>query len=178
MRIHTSPCRHIITLDLNQYVQTILARYEFDQLMPAPTPMLHDRRLTKEDCPSTDAEKLAMQDYPFRSAISSLMFAIVAMRADISVFWLTRFWKSCLSTYEGELGALMEMAKTTIAARELLSSIPISWFEQNNDTPTTLLIIDAAATKQATDNPKHHSRSIHMETFLAWVRHVISEGLV
>ena len=60
MRIHTSPCRHIITLDLDQYVQTILARYKFDQLTPAPTPMLHDRRLTKEDCSSTDAEKLAM----------------------------------------------------------------------------------------------------------------------
>ena len=84
MRIHTSPCRHIITLDLDQYVQTILARYEFDQLTPAPTPMLHDRRLTKKDCPSTDADKLVIQDYPFRSAISSLMFAMVAMRADIS----------------------------------------------------------------------------------------------
>ena len=94
-----------------------------------------------------------------------------------AVFWLTRFWKPCLSTFEGELGALTEVAKTTIAARELLSSIPVSWFEQNSDTPTTLLI-DAAATKQATDNPKHHSRSKHMETFLAWVRHVISEGLV
>ena len=94
-----------------------------------------------------------------------------------AVFWLTRFWKPCLSTFEGELRALTEVAKTTIAAKELLSSIPVSWFEQNSDTPTSLLI-DAAATKQATDNPKHHYRSKHMETSLAWVRHVISEGLV
>ena len=59
-------------------------RYEFDQLTPAPTPKLHDRRLTKDDCPSTDAEKLAIQDYSFRPAIFSLMFAMLAMRADIS----------------------------------------------------------------------------------------------
>ena len=33
-----------------------------------------------------------------------------------AVFWLTRFWKPCLSTFEGELGALTEVANTTIAA--------------------------------------------------------------
>ena len=197
-----------------------------------------------------------MAAYPFRSAISSLMFAMVAMRVDISyavisvarftanpgqphwlalvrifqylkgsmgmqltysrvvdapapllygysdadwattdvderrtcigycvflsgaaIFWLTRFWKPCLSTFEGELGALTKMAKTTIAARELLASIPLSWSEENKDTPTTLLI-DAAATKQAADNPKHHSRAKHMETFLAWIRHFIREGFI
>ena len=256
MRIQTSPCRHIITLDLDQYIHSILARYEFDQLPVLPTPMLHDQRLTSADSPSTDAEREVMEDYPFRSAISSLMFAMVAMRADISyavisvarftanpglphwkalvrifqylkgtsdlkltysrvvdtpapllygysdadwattdvderrtcigycvflsgaaIFWLTRFWKPCLSTFEGELGALTEVAKTTIAARELLASIPVSWFEQNKDAPTTLLI-DAASTKQAADNPKHHSRAKHMETFLAWIRHVVHEGLI
>ena len=95
-----------------------------------------------------------------------------------AIFWLiTRFWKPCLSTFEGELGALTKMAKTAIAARELLASIPLSWSEQNRDTPTTLLI-DAAATKQASDNLKHHSRTKHMETFLAWFRHVVREGLI
>ena len=37
-------------------------------------------------------------------------------------------------------------------------------------------MIDATATKQATDNPRHHSRAKHLETFLAWIRHVIKEG--
>ena len=83
----------------------------------------------------------------------------------------------CLSTFEGKLGTLTEVAKTPIAARELLASIPVSWFDQNREEPTTLLI-DAAATKQAADNPKHHSRAKHMETFLAWTRHVVHEGLI
>ena len=86
--------------------------------------------------------------------------------SDAAIFWLTRFWKPCLSTFEGELGALAEVAKTTIAAKELLASIPLSWSKENKDTPTTLLI-DAAATKQASDNPKHHSRAKYMETFIA-----------
>ena len=94
-----------------------------------------------------------------------------------AIFWLTRFWKPCLSSFEGEVGALTEAAKNAIAVRELLMSIPISWYQVNKDIPTTILI-DASAAKQATDNPKHYSRAKHMETFLAWIRHAIKEGYV
>ena len=69
------------------------------------------------------------------------------------------------------------MAKIVIAARELLLYIPLPWFQNNQHLPTTILV-DAAATKQATDNPKDFSRVKHMETFLAWVRHVIQEGFI
>ena len=82
-----------------------------------------------------------------------------------------------MSSFEGELGALTEAAKQAIATRELLTSIPVSWFEHNKDNPTTILV-DASATKQATDNPKHYSKAKHMETFLAWIRHVIKRGLI
>ena len=43
--------------------------------------------------PSTDAERVVMEDYPFRSAVSSLMFAMVTMRADIcyAVISVARF---------------------------------------------------------------------------------------
>jgi hypothetical protein len=78
MCISTSADRHTITPDLEQYFTTILTRYEFSELQSVPTPM-HDLKLTKEDCPTTDEAKEAMRAYPFRSAISSLMFAMVAM---------------------------------------------------------------------------------------------------
>ena len=55
--------------------------------------------------------------------------------------------------------------------------LPLSWFQHNQHLPTTILI-EATATKQATDSPKHFSRAKHMETFLAWVRHVIQEGFI
>jgi hypothetical protein len=256
MHIHTSADRHTISLDLERYVDTIIARYEFDALQPLPTPMLHDIKLTSADCPTTDTERNLMTAYPFRSAVSSLMFAMVVMRADISfavtsvarfsanpgmshwlalvrifqylkgtsdlkliysriadtpapllygysdadwattdldkrrtcigyllmlaggaILWLTKFWKPCLSTFEGELGGLTEGGKNAIAVRDFMQCIPVSWYQVNKDVPTTILI-DASATKQATDNPKHHSRAKHMETFLAWVRHVIKEGFI
>jgi hypothetical protein len=79
------------------------------------------------------------------------------------ILWLTRFWKPCLSLMDGELGGVTEMAKNTIASRELMTSLPLSWYVLNKDIPTT-------------DNPRHHSRAKHMDTFLAWVRHVILEG--
>jgi hypothetical protein len=74
--------------------------------------MLHDLKLTKDDCLTTDEAKEAMRAYPFRSAISSLMFAMVAMRADLSyvVTCIARFsanpgpphtgmnWCECAST--------------------------------------------------------------------------------
>ena len=61
MRIRTSDCRHIVTLDLDQYIQTILAPYQFDQHPAVPTPMLHDLKLSAADCPSTDAETKVME---------------------------------------------------------------------------------------------------------------------
>ena len=77
MHIQTSTDRHVITLDLDQYIQTI------DQLQPVPTPMVYDLKLSKDDCPVSDSERDCMDQYSFLSAISSLMFAMVAMRVDI-----------------------------------------------------------------------------------------------
>ena len=72
MRIQTSKCRHIITVDLNQYILSILARYELEHLSSVATPMLHDQRLTSPDSPFTDAYLAVMEDYPFRSAVRLL----------------------------------------------------------------------------------------------------------
>jgi hypothetical protein len=100
MCISTSADRHTITLDLEQYLTTIVARYEFSELQSVPTLMLHDLMLTKEDCPTTDEAKEAMRAYPIGSAISSLMFAMVAMRADLSyvVTCIARFSANPLLT--------------------------------------------------------------------------------
>ena len=112
-------------------------------MLDTPAPLLYG--YSDADWATTDIDER-------RTCIGYFVFLSGA-----AIFWLTRFWKPCLSTFEGELGALTEVAKTTIAAREMLSSIPLSWYDENKDEPTTLLN-DTAATKQATDNPKHHSR--------------------
>jgi hypothetical protein len=48
---------------------------------------------------------------------------------------------------EGDLGGVTEMAKNTIASREMMASLPLSWYVLNKDIPTTVLL-DATATKQ------------------------------
>ena len=45
--------------------------------------MLPNTRLSAVDCLSTEADIHEMEQYPFRSAVSSLMFAIVTVRVDI-----------------------------------------------------------------------------------------------
>jgi hypothetical protein len=60
--------------------------------------MRHDMKLTKDACPTTDEAKEAMRAYSFRSAISSLMFAMVAMRADLS------YVVTCIARFSANLG--------------------------------------------------------------------------
>ena len=42
------------------------------------TPLDPNIRLTKDQCPSTDEEKIKMSKIPYREAIGSLMWAAVA----------------------------------------------------------------------------------------------------
>ena len=84
MRVLTSEDRHTVSIDLERYLTDVLVRYDFDALQSVATPMLHNVHLTSADCPTTDAEHAEMEKYPYRSAISSLMFAMVVMRFDLS----------------------------------------------------------------------------------------------
>lgn len=84
MRISTSLDRQSISLDLERYILDILTRYDMASLPCLPTPMLHSTKLSAEQSPTTEDEKASMVQYPFRSAISSVMFAMVILRFDIS----------------------------------------------------------------------------------------------
>jgi hypothetical protein len=145
-----------------QYVKgTADLKLTYSRMADTPAPLLYG--YSDADWATTDIDER-------RTCIGYCLFLSGAV-----ILWLTRFWKPCLSSMEGELGGVTEIAKNTIAARELMASLPLSWYEHNKDIATTVLL-DATATKQACDNPRHHSRARHMETFLAWVRHVIQEG--
>jgi hypothetical protein len=84
MRIRTSADRHSISLDLHRYIDVILERYNFGTVQPVPTPMIHTLKLSKTQCPQTQADIDEMANYPYRSAISALMFAMIVLRFDIS----------------------------------------------------------------------------------------------
>lgn len=76
MRIQMSSSRHVITLDLDQYIQTVLAHYDFDQLQAVPNPKVHYAKRSRDNCPISDSDIAQKDQYSFRSVISSLMHAM------------------------------------------------------------------------------------------------------
>jgi hypothetical protein len=67
MRITTSADRHTITLDLEQYLTTIVARYEFEGLQSVPTPDL----VVLEE-PSRSSLKTILLDVPSNLCITKI----------------------------------------------------------------------------------------------------------
>jgi hypothetical protein len=84
MHITTSADRHTITIDMARYVTNVLAKFHFDKLTAVDIPMDPTARFSIKDCPTTDSDKAAMLQYPFREALGSLMFLMVVFRMDIS----------------------------------------------------------------------------------------------
>ncbi|GJF00142.1 hypothetical protein PsYK624_164210 [Phanerochaete sordida] len=82
-----------IMLSQRQYIIDMLERYGFDSCASVQTPMDPGRRLSSEDCPSTPAERTAMQSLPYINAVGSLMFLATCTRPDIAytVSVLARF---------------------------------------------------------------------------------------
>ena len=74
-------------------IDTILRRFNFEDLKPLSTPMDVRARLTSEQSPKDVAEFAAMRDMPYREAIGALNWAALATHPDIAfaVAAVTRF---------------------------------------------------------------------------------------
>ena len=74
------------TLSLSQekYINTILQKFGMAECTGKRTPMVVGERLTRNDCPVTEEEKLDMEGVPFREAVGSLMFVMTCSRPDIA----------------------------------------------------------------------------------------------
>ena len=68
------------TLSLSQgaYITTILVRFNLENVTPLTTPMDPSQRLSKAQCPNTQAEFEDMAETPYRELIGSLMYTAVA----------------------------------------------------------------------------------------------------
>jgi transposase InsO family protein len=73
-----------LVLSQRRYIREMATRYGLSDAKPAPTPLSSSVRLTKEDCPTTEDERLAMNGLPYASLLGSLMFAMLATRPDIA----------------------------------------------------------------------------------------------
>src|SRR6202522_4191402 len=72
-----------ILLSQKSYIDSILRRYNFDDLKPVSTPMDPNTRLTTAQSPSTTEELGAMRNIPYHEAVGSLMYATLGTRPDI-----------------------------------------------------------------------------------------------
>jgi hypothetical protein len=78
--------REARTVHISQraYIDSILRRYNFDELKPLSTPMDPSIRLSIEQAPSSAAEVAIMRDKPYREAVGALNWAALATRPDIA----------------------------------------------------------------------------------------------
>ena len=74
----------MISLSQRSYIDSIIHRFNFDELKPVSTPMEPHLKLHLNQSPSTGTEYAMMQHIPYRKAIGSLMYAALGMRPDIS----------------------------------------------------------------------------------------------
>jgi hypothetical protein len=76
--------RRTIHLSQRAYIDSIIRRYNLDNLKPASTPMQQGLILTMAHTPKTTAEWAQMRDTPYREAVGSLMYAALGTRPDIA----------------------------------------------------------------------------------------------
>ena len=73
-----------LALSHRSYLDSIIRRFNFDDLKPVSSPMEPNVRLSTSQSPSTGAGYAAMQHIPYQEAVGSLMYAALGTRPDIS----------------------------------------------------------------------------------------------
>jgi hypothetical protein len=73
-----------ISLSQRAYLESIIRRFNFDELRPVSTPMEPYLKLSASQSPATAQDFAAMRDIPYRESIGSLMYASLGTRPDIT----------------------------------------------------------------------------------------------
>ncbi|XP_071635072.1 uncharacterized protein [Temnothorax longispinosus] len=87
LRISRDEKHGTICLDQEDYVEEILHKFGMDcmeESKPVHTPEDPNQKLSKEQCPSSDAEREEMRKVSYREAVGSLIYASQGTRPDIS----------------------------------------------------------------------------------------------
>lgn len=84
LEVHHDKERKLFKLSQSKYIEGILERFGMASSKPVKTPMEQGARLTADMAPVDDRERSDMAAVPYRSAVGSLMYAMVAIRPDIA----------------------------------------------------------------------------------------------
>jgi hypothetical protein len=75
-----------IFLHQQTYAEKVLARFEHQDCHPLSIPSDPQCLLTKAMCPTTSADKAAMETIPFREAVGSFIYLAMGTRPDLAFF--------------------------------------------------------------------------------------------
>ena len=85
IRITRDRSKHLISLDQQKYIEDVLVTFGMQNSKPISAPMEHGTQLRADMSPTTDEERFEMQQYPYRSVVDSLMYAMTSTRLESSV---------------------------------------------------------------------------------------------
>nr|GEW89305.1 hypothetical protein [Tanacetum cinerariifolium] len=84
IKIYRDRSRQLIGLSQNAYLDKIIKRYRMDNSKCGSIPMQVDLYLSKSQCATTSAEMKRMQNFPYASAIGSIMYVVRCTRHDVA----------------------------------------------------------------------------------------------
>ncbi|CAL8099507.1 unnamed protein product [Prunus armeniaca] len=149
--------RGLLSLSHKRYIERILKRFNMENCTGCDVPFSKGDKLSSEQSPKTEQEKLEMQDKPYASLVGSLMYVQVCTRPDLafSISVLGRFqsnpggavaWKSVkqqyisTSTMQAEFLAIYEATSIAMWLKKFMSMLkvvdsiqrPIQLWNDNN----------------------------------------------
>ena len=76
--------RKLIGLSQKAYIEKILKRFNMENCTGCDVPFSKGDKLSSEQSPKTEQERIEMQDKPYASLVGSLMYAQVCTRPDLA----------------------------------------------------------------------------------------------
>ncbi|MCO5553786.1 hypothetical protein L7F22_027501 [Adiantum nelumboides] len=134
MRIKRDRQCGILELSQEHYVHKVLERFSMQGGNTLSTQMQPCLKLSKDDCPKSDAEKVEMAKVPYSSAVGSFMYAMVATRPDITfaigvvnceasiVDYTDADYAGCSNTRKSTFGYVFVFAGAAISWRSVLQT--------------------------------------------------------
>lgn len=84
MKISRDRQNRKLWLSQETYIEKVLERFNMSKAKAVGSPLASHLKLSSEQCPKSEKEKLEMIKVPYSSAVGSLMYIMVCTRPDIA----------------------------------------------------------------------------------------------
>jgi transposase InsO family protein len=84
LEIHRDRAHRTLHLNQHKYALDVLKRFNMEDCKAVSTPLDPGCRLSKDLCPQSDEERLAMKDIPYLAAVGSLNYLAIGTRPDLA----------------------------------------------------------------------------------------------